>query len=744
MGLPFEEERRRINNLIDDFVNRLKKIQNEEEEFIASKLDNVEKLTMDLRFLRTFVLFGDSSLDEFYDKMSVNILMFESLAGSVFNEDESSIAKYNMVSVTDCLVDEMIEIEKMFEYLFRHLNDLPKYHSYLLLPLMSDYNILQQVFRHLGDFYPILVANKTTTQYLYPCYQFIVDRVKQFCFERWTFLIEEICQCPYKLGIKFYTYATTGVNPTKKRAVPWSTHHRWDHPTGGIPPLTMKDKHKPPHTEPAMIQYGSLLKSKTITPTVVAAKPVIMLHGEPSITWKASKVRSLIIKENLQYVIIGKFSYGKPDVTELRKTTPGQCSIKRNATYKAMPNITVGQFTLNYEAKREDGQQGEGKEDLQNMIGTATDQRKTLTSGKVVGNKQNRQEWMVRRRNKYKRDKYGYIEAEVDYQDENTFEALREDQDKDTMEKMTDNKEGKSTKEWVENTFEHKENEDMLKGEEEAMTKQNEGAKYETDKEVALVIAKINDEKVIPLAMQMDNDGGDKQEIEEFSKRLGMKHVVANANGKIWAFIDEILDSEMIRDKDHMLTIKLQNQGLGIEVMVSLVYAKCTQRERLQLWESMYELSCSSRIPWVVGGLDFNVITNDEEKLGGRPVTESEVRDFNHCISVCNLEDKGFKGSKYTWWNGRTYDACIFKRLDRIFCNDQLQNIFPVLKVEQLTRSGSDHTPLSITFKTTNEKVYKPFRFLNLWLREESFIEVVRNHWSVDFAGDPLVCFTIN
>ncbi|KAG5608460.1 hypothetical protein H5410_019741 [Solanum commersonii] len=162
---------------------------------------------MELRFLRTFVLFGDSSLDEFYDKMSLNILMFESLAGSVFNEHESSMAKYNMVSLTDCLVDEMTsylslknvgmvtEIEKMFEYLFTHLNDLPKYHSYLLLPLMSDYNILRQVFRHLGDFYPILIANKTTTQYIHPRYQFIVDRVKQFCFECWTFLIGEASQC---------------------------------------------------------------------------------------------------------------------------------------------------------------------------------------------------------------------------------------------------------------------------------------------------------------------------------------------------------------------------------------------------------------------------------------------------------------------------------------------------------------------------------------------------------------------
>ncbi|WMV51664.1 hypothetical protein MTR67_045049, partial [Solanum verrucosum] len=40
------------------------------------------------------------------------------------------------------------------------------------------------------------------------------------------------------------------------------------------------------------------------------------------------EVKLLIVKENLQHVIIGKFSYVKPDVTELRRTIPGQCGIK--------------------------------------------------------------------------------------------------------------------------------------------------------------------------------------------------------------------------------------------------------------------------------------------------------------------------------------------------------------------------------------------------------------------------------
>lgn len=100
------------------------------------------------------------------------------------------------------------------------------------------------------------------------------------------------------------------------------------------------------------------------------------------------------------------------------------------------------------------------------------------------------------------------------------------------------------------------------------------------------------------------------------------------------------------------------------------------------------------------------------KKLGARPVPKSEVADFNHCTNVYNLDDQGFKGSKYTWWNGRTDANSIFRRLERILGNG-IQNIFPILEVEHLVRSGSDHTPLLITFNTSNENVVKPFKFLN-------------------------------
>ncbi|KAG5608453.1 hypothetical protein H5410_019734 [Solanum commersonii] len=195
--LLLEEERRRIRDLIDDFLNGLKKIKNE---FIASKWDDIELLRMDLRFLRTFVLFGNSNLEYFYGRMSMNIDKFNDLTDSIFNGDEFILDKYNKDSFVPYLLKEIksylrlknvaiMTEENMLECmdsLLKNLHDLPKYCSGLLLPLMSEYKILRQVCRHLRHFYELECNKITITEFLYARYQMTVDRVTQFCFDLWT------------------------------------------------------------------------------------------------------------------------------------------------------------------------------------------------------------------------------------------------------------------------------------------------------------------------------------------------------------------------------------------------------------------------------------------------------------------------------------------------------------------------------------------------------------------------------
>ncbi|KAH0742869.1 hypothetical protein KY290_030862 [Solanum tuberosum] len=48
-------------------------------------------------------------------------------------------------------------------------------------------------------------------------------------------------------------------------------------------------------------------------------KPISYLHGEPQVIWEQEEVNQIIINENLEYAVIEKFSYGWPDIQELRK-----------------------------------------------------------------------------------------------------------------------------------------------------------------------------------------------------------------------------------------------------------------------------------------------------------------------------------------------------------------------------------------------------------------------------------------
>ncbi|KAH0722225.1 hypothetical protein KY285_004836 [Solanum tuberosum] len=137
-------------------------------------------------------------------------------------------------------------------------------------------------------------------------------------------------------------------------------------------------------------------------------------------------------------------------------------------------------------------------------------------------------------------------------------------------------------------------------------------------------------------------------------------------------------------------------------------------------------MSNYTNCPWLVGG-DFNTIVNDSKKLGGLPVTQTEVEDFIQCINVCALNEIKFTGSCYTWSNGRIEQDCIFKRLDRVFGNNEFMNVLQ--DVHHLIREGSDHAPLHVTCNTTQEHVVKPLLFLNFWTRHNNFQKVVEEVW---------------
>nr|XP_009624556.1 uncharacterized protein LOC104115591 [Nicotiana tomentosiformis] len=181
--------------------------------------------------------------------------------------------------------------------------------------------------------------------------------------------------------------------------------------------------------------------------------------------------------------------------------------------------------------------------------------------------------------------------------------------------------------------------------------------------------------------------------IQRYMRRLGMDNAYSNINGKIWLFLDRVVEWELLNDTEQHVTIKVYHKDIGKHIIITFIYAKCSSLERLELWDNLYNIANDMELPWVVGG-DFNVILSEEEKIGGLPVYPSEYEDFTFCVNSSGLIDLGYEESPFTWWNGRPNAECIFKWLDRILVNLPFQNLFSSIEMEHLIRTGSDHAPL--------------------------------------------------
>lgn len=48
----------------------------------------------------------------------------------------------------------------------------------------------------------------------------------------------------------------------------------------------------------------------------------------------------------------------------------------------------------------------------------------------------------------------------------------------------------------------------------------------------------------------------------------------------------------------------------------SIIYVKCTERQRLSMWDNIYHLTNSMDFPWLMDG-DVNVILNEKQNLIG-------------------------------------------------------------------------------------------------------------------------------
>ncbi|KAJ1431368.1 Endonuclease/exonuclease/phosphatase superfamily [Sesbania bispinosa] len=106
------------------------------------------------------------------------------------------------------------------------------------------------------------------------------------------------------------------------------------------------------------------------------------------------------------------------------------------------------------------------------------------------------------------------------------------------------------------------------------------------------------------------------------------------------------------------------------------------------LWPQLQHLAANISKAWVIIG-DFNSYLFPEEKSGGTPANERNMRQFHLFLNQCGLLDLGFTGPLFTWeWRG------IKERLDRGLSNATWQVLFPNTMITHLPSFCSNHKAL--------------------------------------------------
>jgi hypothetical protein len=131
----------------------------------------------------------------------------------------------------------------------------------------------------------------------------------------------------------------------------------------------------------------------------------------------------------------------------------------------------------------------------------------------------------------------------------------------------------------------------------------------------------------------------------------------------------------------------------AVKCLFSFVYGPPYKKANSELWTNLASFGVSFTDPWLCKG-DFNSITSQDDKYGGRPFNSMSANPFIDFVNAFGMVDLGFSGNPYTWSNHRQGEGLIKERLDRSLASSNWIRFFPSYSVSHLPAHSSDHNSL--------------------------------------------------
>ena len=143
------------------------------------------------------------------------------------------------------------------------------------------------------------------------------------------------------------------------------------------------------------------------------------------------------------------------------------------------------------------------------------------------------------------------------------------------------------------------------------------------------------------------------------------------------------------------------------------------------MWDELVGIQQYWRIPWCCFG-DFNIVHFPNERRGETRLTLA-MEKFSEFIKDLNLIDLPLEGGSYTWSSGT--DQPTMSGIDRALVSPDWEDHFPDVIQKILPRPISDHSPILLEVGGM-AKGKSPFRFENMWLKTEGFVDKVQSWWN--------------
>ena len=204
------------------------------------------------------------------------------------------------------------------------------------------------------------------------------------------------------------------------------------------------------------------------------------------------------------------------------------------------------------------------------------------------------------------------------------------------------------------------------------------------------------------------------------------------ASGGVLVFWDkrvlQLLEAEV---GNFSVSCKFKSYEDNLCWIFSGVYGPLLKKEMEDFWAELGAVRALWSDLWCVAG-DFNVVRFlVESSRGGR--LSFSMRRFSEIIEDLELRDLSLQGGSFTWKGGLNNQS--HSRLDRFLVSNEWEDHFSGTVQCVLPKPVSDHFPILLDGGGVWSGLM-PFRFENMWLKEEGFKEKVQEWWvGLNFSG---------